>query len=183
MASQSLRSPVFQAGHASSILVTRSTTSALLRATLIVLGAWPAVAFNVLRATYGPLLPRFALDPGMQGIRDFVVTFACCVLVDERRTHAAVTRPVHQFPRARTAGRRQVVSGMPQVVEVEASRQAGLYDQLGPPDRAMEIVPAQWGTQGPTKDQLLTQGGIVGQVLAHDLDQRGRNCDRADTGR
>jgi hypothetical protein len=66
------------ATYASSILVTRSTTSGLVRAAFR-----PASTFSVLRAMYWPLLPRFTLDPNIQGSRDLAVTFAGRVLIDE----------------------------------------------------------------------------------------------------
>ena len=62
------------------------------------------------------------------------------MLIDQRSAHRPVAHPVHQLTRARTAGGRERVPRMSQVVEVKGDREAGLRDELRPADRPMEVI-------------------------------------------
>jgi hypothetical protein len=60
------------------------------------------------------------LDVAVDRLRDRLVCAADLVLVDEGCPLAVVPHPGHEVPQARSAGRCEVVAGVPQVVEVQA---------------------------------------------------------------
>ncbi len=87
------------------------------------------------------LLPSFG-DLGVHRVGDAPVGFACRVLVDQRGPYAVVSHPLHEVAEAGRSSRiaRQVVTGVPQVVEVEFRYADGLGG-LVPPGVATEVAP------------------------------------------
>jgi hypothetical protein len=62
------------------------------------------------------------LDVDIDGVRDGLVCAARFVLVDHGRPLTVVAHPCHKIPQARAAGCCERVSGVSQVVEVQAWR-------------------------------------------------------------
>jgi len=112
----------FQAGHASSILVTRSTAEALISRAFVVRVGFGRFAVLCGRATHGPLLPRLAADPEVKGSGDLAVALIGRVLVDQRRTHAAVAHSVHQLRRPPTPGCERLLGPGAQLVKGRRKR-------------------------------------------------------------
>jgi hypothetical protein len=63
--------------------------------------------------------PAFALDQAIHVLGDLAVTFPGGVLVDQRCPLTRMAHPVHQLASARPGARREMVSGMPKIMEVE----------------------------------------------------------------
>jgi hypothetical protein len=80
-----------------------------------------------------------------------------------------VAHPVHQFTRTRTASRREAIPGMAKIVKVEANRQAGLHEEVGPVDRPVEVVPPQRRTQRPVTDADWPDSFQETRAIADDL--------------
>src|SRR5512132_1269520 len=130
----------FQAGHASSILVTRSIAKALVGAFFMTADLLPGMPRRGPRATHGPQRDRFPLDQLLERVGDLAVPLTRRVLVDQGGAQAAVAHSVHQLASAGAARRRQIVAGMAEIMEVESSRQAGLDNDLAPLHRPVEVV-------------------------------------------
>lgn len=56
---------------------------------------------------------------GVDSPSDRAVSTACLVLVDHRGPFAVVTHPGHEVPQPRAVGCREVVPGVPQIMEVQ----------------------------------------------------------------
>jgi hypothetical protein len=161
--------PYFQAGHTSSILVTRSTTTPLVLESFVLKITRGRLLDSNGRATPGPLLPRRPADSEVKGSRNLAVRLAGRMLVDQRCAHAAVAHPVHQltcaralaaarlFPVCRRYGSESRPASRPSPMRLsESTDRWKLFRRTSP--------------QRSTKYQLVARGQEFGQVLRHDLD-------------
>ena len=97
------------------------------------------------------------------------------VLVDERGPHRGVTHPVHELTGRGSRLRHQVVTRVAQVVEVEALREPGRREGLGPADVGPPIAPARSGTPFPREDERVGARGHARQVLSQLVREDGRD--------
>ena len=118
-----------------------------------------------LRARSSPRAPSgrlvfLELFPGQlpEGIGDLPLPFVGGVLVDQGSTGAAVSHAGHQLSQARTGTGREVVSGMPQIVEVDAGQASGL--QRREPDPAPEVPRRSGAPPGPVKIRSVWPGEV-----------------------
>ena len=79
------------------------------------------------------LVVALGLDVEVDRVRDPLVSASCRVLVDQRGTFALVPHPRHQVLKSRAAVGRELVTRMPQVMNMEASS----------PDRFHRMRPAR----------------------------------------
>ena len=98
------------------------------------------------------VLPLLVFDVGVDGIGYGFVGAARLVLLDHRGPFGVVAHPSHQVAQARTAVGRELVSGVAQVMEVQA-RHADRRDRLRPGRRPVEVAAAQWTTHDTWEDQ------------------------------
>lgn len=71
------------------------------------------------------------LDVRVEGVCDYLVRLAGLMLVDDRGPLAVVTHPRHQVRQPGAAAGGQVVSGVPEIVKVQAFR-ADRADRMRP---------------------------------------------------
>src|SRR5215475_13315681 len=84
------------------------------------------------------LVVALGLDVEVDHIRDPLVSAARRMLVDQRGAFAVVPHPRHQVLEARAAVRRELVTRVPQIVNMRASR----------PDRLRHMRPSPTSCQG-----------------------------------
>jgi len=118
------RANSFQAGHANSILVTRSTAKALVNGAIVPPTPRARCEIRASRAINGPLAVTAASDPLVNRSRNLSIPLAGCVLINQRGAHTRVPHSMHQLPGAPPRGGRQRVPCVAQIVEPEALRQS-----------------------------------------------------------
>src|SRR5690348_10326699 len=91
-------------------------------------------------------------DAGAERIGDLPVLLLSGVLVDQRGPSGAVTHAGHEVSEAGTGTRSERVSGVAQVVEVEAG-QADLGHRSGPVAGALEVGAAEYAAVGAGEDE------------------------------
>jgi hypothetical protein len=119
---------------------------------------------------------------GVDRARDDLVGPSRLVLVDDRSSLAVVTHPGHQIPEASTAGRSEVVPGVPEIVKVQAFG-ADRPDGPGPSRHLVEVAAPQRpafeagedervGLRAGKQRQVLTDGGdpVVSSKVALDFE-------------
>ena len=153
---------------------------------------------DTVRAISGPLAsgdqdagrPVFAvaspgvlgLDMRVDGVRDRRVSAPGLVLVDHRGPFAVMPHPGHQVPEPGTALRRELISSVPEVVEMQP-RHADRRDSARPRGHLVEVATPQRTTLDAREDE---RAGLVldegGEMSAQGRDDRIRNADDAATG-
>ena len=97
---------------------------------------YPTGAERACLAGVAIVLASLGLDMRVDRVRDRLVRAARLMLVDQRRALAVVTHPRHQVSQVRAAGRGELVSCVPEIKEVLASR---VFDGAG-----RDRVVGQW---------------------------------------
>jgi hypothetical protein len=125
----------------------------------------------VVLVALGVLVP-LGLDVRVDRARDGLVRPACLVLVDQRGTLAVVAHPCHEISQPRSAGRGEVVAGVPQIMEVQPLHTDGPH-RVRPGRHPVEVAPPQRAAHRAGEDQC---SGLVldedCQVLAQYRDDR-----------
>ena len=76
------------------------------------------------------LVVALGLDVEADHIGDPVISTARLMLIDQRGTFAVVPHPRHQVLRSRTAVRRELVTGVPQIMNVTAAEPGAIAGDL-----------------------------------------------------
>ena len=76
------------------------------------------------------LVVALGLDVEADRIRDPVISAARLMLIDQRGTFAVVPHPRHQVLKSRTAVRRELVTGVPQIMNVTAAQLGAVVGAL-----------------------------------------------------
>lgn len=87
------------------------------------------------------------------------------MLIDQRSACGAVAHLAHQLPETGASRRRDVIAGMPQVVEMEIN-QSGRLGGRAP--YAAEVEASQWAILRPDEHEAVVIGG--GELLRVRLD-------------
>jgi phospholipase C len=102
---------------------------------------------------------------GVDRARDNLVGPSRLVLVDDRSSLAVVTHPGHQIPEAGTAGRREVVPGVPEIVKVQAfGAEPEMFGRYGV--RVPVIVVSPWIESRTVSHTLFDHTTIIKTILS-----------------
>jgi hypothetical protein len=126
-------------------------------------------------------LVALGLDVRVDRIRDPPVSATRLMLVDQRGTLAIVPHPCHQIPQASTTVRRELVTRMPQVMDVQA-RGPDRRHRVRPPRHLVEVTAPQRHTPLAREDE---RTGLipdeVGQMLAQSRDNHAGDTHQSPT--
>ena len=139
--------------------------------------AWPRSGRRAIGVRLGPLVSpepsvrSVLLNQGVEPVCESAGPSLGGVLVDQCSPHRRVPHAMHQLSRRGTRLGHEVVAGVAQVVEVEATRKAGRCVRLLPTDVAAPVASARCGPTFAGEDKGFGPIRHTFQVL------EGRRCD------